>query len=509
MANIKLTGHTWDTSGIYDAEQEKTQKQVNADVSEFQTIIGIIPSYSGTASINRTSTPTEVVRANLKAGVPYTITCSISDAQTSSVYCILHDSEGNNLTGNNPITAGNTQIVISYTPEEDLTNAYVTMYIYAYVDTVTASVIPNASNNIDQLQQDVEALQASAATLGDNIVVPAYYNNNNYLKNKLTDIVSNTINGTGISFVFITDLHLRDNSKSSKSLVKYVLDNTSIPFVISGGDIPCAYTKVSGSEETELYEDINEWSQWVEYWGSERVYQLRGNHDLIIVSQTDDTKQFKLQRQQVWQTLFGKTDRIVNGIAGYGYYYFDIPSQKVRFIVLDAHEDNPSYPRQVVSYFASIHQKWLSEVLKSSDGMDIIVLSHEAYNSEIPSYSANIASLGTILDAFKTRGTFSVWTGTEWYNADYSNCTGNLTLVLSGHCHQDSYAVDASGVLSVATICDAAYNRDPEIDRVLGTTTESGFDVCFLDTTNKTFKTIRIGAGNNRGWNYETGEPLS
>ena len=32
MANIKLTGHTWDTSGIYDAEQEKTQAEVNSGV---------------------------------------------------------------------------------------------------------------------------------------------------------------------------------------------------------------------------------------------------------------------------------------------------------------------------------------------------------------------------------------------------------------------------------------------------------------------------------------------
>ena len=35
MANIKLTGgNTWDTSGIYDATEQKTQDQINADIKE-------------------------------------------------------------------------------------------------------------------------------------------------------------------------------------------------------------------------------------------------------------------------------------------------------------------------------------------------------------------------------------------------------------------------------------------------------------------------------------------
>lgn len=482
--------------------------QLNNSVSEFQTIVGIIPSYSGTASINRTPTPTEVVRANLKAGVPYSITCSISDAQSTNVYCILWDSEGNNLTGNNPITAGNTQIVIQYTPDEDLTDAYVTMYIYAYIDTVTVSVVPNASNSIDQLQQDVEALQASVATLGDNIVVPAYYNSNNYLKNKLTNIISNTINGDGISFVFITDLHLKDNSKSSKSLVKYILDNTSVPFVLTGGDIPCAYSEVSGQEQAEIYEYVNEWSQWVEYWGSDRVFQLRGNHDYVLPSQTDADAHFKLQTKQVWQTVCGKTDRQVHGSAIGCFYYFDIPSQKIRFIIIDGHADNINYPKVVTAWFEPKQKAWLANVLKDSDDYNIIIVTHEAYNSDIPSYSTALSDLGVILSAYKNHGTYNVWDGTRWNDFDFADCTGIIDFVLSGHSHQDSFAIDENGILSVSTICDAYYNRDPEITRTVGTITESGFDVVFVDTTNKTLKTVRIGAGNNRAWNYETGAEL-
>ena len=39
MANIKLDGHTWDTSGVYDAEQAKTQKEINADVSDLKSAL--------------------------------------------------------------------------------------------------------------------------------------------------------------------------------------------------------------------------------------------------------------------------------------------------------------------------------------------------------------------------------------------------------------------------------------------------------------------------------------
>ena len=51
MANIKLDGHTWDTSGVYDAEQAKTQKEINADVSDLKSAISELET-KGNASGN-------------------------------------------------------------------------------------------------------------------------------------------------------------------------------------------------------------------------------------------------------------------------------------------------------------------------------------------------------------------------------------------------------------------------------------------------------------------------
>ena len=54
MANIKLTDNNWEASGVYDLAQQKTQRQINADVN---TALGnkagkavIAPDYSASST---------------------------------------------------------------------------------------------------------------------------------------------------------------------------------------------------------------------------------------------------------------------------------------------------------------------------------------------------------------------------------------------------------------------------------------------------------------------------
>ena len=56
MANIKLDGHTWDTSGVYDAEQAKTQKEINADVSDLKSALTDVTDIAYNAYITDTAT---------------------------------------------------------------------------------------------------------------------------------------------------------------------------------------------------------------------------------------------------------------------------------------------------------------------------------------------------------------------------------------------------------------------------------------------------------------------
>lgn len=39
MANIKLQNNNWEASGIYDIDQQKTQRQINAEVSDLKSAL--------------------------------------------------------------------------------------------------------------------------------------------------------------------------------------------------------------------------------------------------------------------------------------------------------------------------------------------------------------------------------------------------------------------------------------------------------------------------------------
>ena len=39
MANIKLKDNNWEASGIYDIDQQKNQRQINADVSDLKSAL--------------------------------------------------------------------------------------------------------------------------------------------------------------------------------------------------------------------------------------------------------------------------------------------------------------------------------------------------------------------------------------------------------------------------------------------------------------------------------------
>ena len=39
MANIKLQNNNWEASGVYDIDQQKNQRQINADVSDLKSAL--------------------------------------------------------------------------------------------------------------------------------------------------------------------------------------------------------------------------------------------------------------------------------------------------------------------------------------------------------------------------------------------------------------------------------------------------------------------------------------
>lgn len=333
-----------------------------------------------------------------------------------------------------------------------------------------------------------------------NVPVPNYYDKNNYLKEKLNTIRDNTFVSTGISFSFITDFHMLHNSGSSKSLMRKVLDETLVPFVISGGDIPSAYSKSYNSAEIDCYEQMATWKSWIEYWGNDRVYQIRGNHD-YIVDVRDGNNYFRISEAGTYKQIMTYIENKVHvGSNNYNYYYFDIPSQKIRFIMVDPHVYSDDYARVVANYYTQTHIQWLLNVLDDSNGYDVVVVSHEPCDEKMQGYAQNNRVLHSILESYKNKTLFSgVFSGKYWEH-DFSDTSGDLLFVLSGHSHNDESFI-SNNVLSISTACDAMYEEDG-IERIQGTISESAFDVFAIDTTKRTIKTVRIGAGKDRMWNY-------
>lgn len=417
------------------------------------------------------------------------------------VYALFYDKNKSLISGKN---------IWAKTADFDFMTDVGTAFIRIVANKTSGEAITPVDNAVTLINRGLYEISAGyQRAIGSDVVLPNRYTQA-YLSNKKTEVMENIVDGTGITFAFITDLHLRDNSKSSKALVKYFLDHTVIPFVITGGDIPCAYSKTSGSEKTELYEDISEWNQWVEYWGQERVFQLRGNHDYVLVSKSNPDVYNNISSKRVWQVVCGKTDIKVHGDSSGCFYYFDIPAENIRFIVIDGHTINQSYPNVVSSWFSVQQRLWLCDALLDSDGMDVIIVSHETYVSTMSSYASNLSDLGIILGKCKNKEIYSVGDDSAWQSKDFAKCTANICFVLSGHSHKDEWAVDANGILCISTTCDACYNNDPDtVVRENGTLTESAFDIVSVDTAHQTIKTVRIGGGYNRGWNYSTGEELS
>lgn len=331
-------------------------------------------------------------------------------------------------------------------------------------------------------------------------LLPSYYFENNYLTDKLRIIKGNSAFENGVSFIFITDLHILDNSLSSKELVKLVLDKTSVDFVVSGGDIPAAYAKASNSAEDDCYYQANVWREWVEYWGKENVYQLKGNHDYVVDYEENDSF-FRFSEEETYNRIMSFVEnKVCIGQQGFEYYYFDIKEKNIRFVVLDAHIYHSNYLRVVPNYFSSEQADWLLNVLDDSNGYNVVLLSHEPCDDALTSYSDNMAILHSIATAFKNKIVFKGDYSGRYFQHDFKHSTGDLVCIISGHSHKDESNFK-DNVLSISTTSDAMYNKDGYC-RELGTINESAFDIYSIDVINKSIKTTRVGFGDNRAWLY-------
>ena len=290
--------------------------------------------------------------------------------------------------------------------------------------------------------------------------LPDYYTE--YMAEKITAINDKDclIGNHGDSFVFITDTHTPRNKMYSPALIKEIVNNTAVRFVINGGD--------SLDNEDTRSGAISQLREWRNLMRGINEYRIMGNHDLNKVGNTIEAAYLSIDD---WYGTMVKP--LEDTIQTDGKYYFciDNESQKIRYICL-------SYLNN-----ANTERSWLKERLTElSADWTVLIISHYLFGDE----------LGVI----HTNGQYVI----DDINEVYSTMKADFIGILAGHTHADYSATEpTNGYNLIATTCDT-FTGTPT--KTAGTHTEQAFDVIHIDTTNRKMYATRIGAGNDREWSY-------
>lgn len=348
----------------------------------------------------------------------------------------------------------------------------------------------------------VKAIEGKIDNIPDGNAIPDYYYADDYLPNKIDEIKKACSVLHGVTFAFITDVHFKDNQKKSKYLLSKILNETNIPFVIFGGDTISVY-----GTENELKEQTAEFNDFKNCIGKGKLFCTRGNHDFYNIESATDNTMHSLSTAGVYDELFRDTENIVSSMSvNNGCYCVDNEVQKTRIVMLNTSDlsSDANHTGGGVLFRGSTLQ-WLSDVLTEKENYKVIIVCHHPLNYENEEMGndfsgENSDGLFKLVSAFKNRTAFATTRYNVPVNADFTDTTNELVCVISGHRHKDLNSVQEN-VLNIVTTGDALYRNDG-YGRKAGTISEQAFDIFCIDYDANTIKTVRVGAGNNREFDF-------
>lgn len=315
---------------------------------------------------------------------------------------------------------------------------------------------------------------------------PNYYVN--HIASKITEIRANMgeVGRNGDTFVFITDLHWETNDKNSPSLVKKILDNTTIKKIICGGDL------INQGEKDTMIATMLDCIKSFDF--GIPLYCLQGNHDTNKVNQESMEARWLTynERYAVMQKMV--EDKITFLRNDTFDFYFKNDSCRMLYLCLDTGYNN--------NLFNPGRFENIGDVLKKVDnGYNVIIIAHALFDGssfESGSITKSATILFDIIDSYNKRGTYN---NTEYnFAIDFTNSFGECCCVLAGHMHMDHNTTTPKGVPVIFTDCDS--NRTDNTSYKRGTITEQCFDVVSVDTLQRKIKCVRVGRGSNREFSY-------
>lgn len=298
--------------------------------------------------------------------------------------------------------------------------------------------------------------------------LPGYYYADDYIQGRCAEINSHDDDCAygGMMFAFITDEHWSTSSKRAPLLMEYIRAHTSIRDIVFNGD---AFTNFDTKDEAKAaYDEVRD------FFGSfdgHHWYPVVGNHELNNPGASSSLLEKTLSDAEAYGLVVKEQEQIIIVIDALS-YYVDNANTKIRSIFVGC-----TYTSQIPSATSTA----VAAVIAATPAdYKIIVFSHIGITGtgSTGEIDSTFQPILTELDAVQSK----------------------VICAITGHRHADGAVVTTAGVNVIATTCDT--RNDQVLTRTNGTITEGAFDIVQIDTTNKKIYMTRIGAGEDREFDY-------
>ncbi len=339
-----------------------------------------------------------------------------------------------------------------------------------------------------------------------------------HLNEKINKIHKNQIRAgkKGMSFAILSDIHWYSNKRHSAAILEKVMDACAIPYAFNGGDT------ISGAGICTPEYIIKELTSYAEEFKrlESRILLAQGNHDPAY-STFEAPKYYaqNLTKDELFEYIYRYEtkypDRVMSEDGSY--FYVDSKAYKMRLVVLnpydvpsdETNEDGSAkFNKMWLGGYRQTQLEWFANVALDVPASDwtVVLCTHSCPSSGEPHRNDN-AILG-LINAYRNGTKFEISTEHDIpeYNAvisaDYTGRGGEFAAWVSGHTHYDKVAV-IEGTLCTSIMSDWNHQcANLTIERTTGTTNEHAIDVYTIDPNNHKLYVVRIGAGEDREFDY-------
>ena len=332
------------------------------------------------------------------------------------------------------------------------------------------------------------------------------------IKNIVYDGVKND---NDIALFFATaDNHYPVNNYTSTTLARYLGQKCGVGLTLCLGDLITDST-VSRDEGIDRIKDGITQLQTM----SDRMILTQGNHDINCqITESDGTLSIhRMIYDKEWILHTSNRLLTLNGVVFDELskaFYYDDQVLKIRFISLDSFEDKTftiTDDKLTGCNLGDITDRqitWFKNVALKNipSGYSVITFSHLGLYSPIVSNGSEFISL----DGFgRAGGGDKIIEAIKQFKTDGGDFIGHF----AGHLHHDFVSVK-DGVIGVHLLNDGTHYRKADYFgkyadlvgdsplKVVDTVNECAFDVVIVNKTTRHVDLIRIGAGNNRQFDY-------